>query len=93
MVFGDYRNRSFPPPFAAQSLADPLPADPLLAAGAGRCEACGRGTPGEPLATVTVRMPRSLHRALRDEAHRRRTSLNRLCVEALAKSSSTGGEP
>lgn len=32
---------------------------------------------------ITVRLPRSLHEALQDEAHRRRTSMNKLCIAKL----------
>jgi len=32
---------------------------------------------------ITVRLPRDLHAALKDEAHDHRTSLNRLCVAKL----------
>ena len=34
--------------------------------------------------TVTIRMPAELHRSLLDEAYVSRTSMNRMCVEALA---------
>lgn len=37
----------------------------------------------ESLRMITVRMPRSLHEALRAEAHQRQTSLNRLCITKL----------
>lgn len=32
---------------------------------------------------MTIRMPKDLHDALRTEAHERRTSMNRLCLEFL----------
>lgn len=32
---------------------------------------------------ITVRLPKSLHESLRDEAHARKTSLNKLCVWKL----------
>jgi predicted HicB family RNase H-like nuclease len=34
---------------------------------------------------ITVRLPRDLHAALKDEAHARRTSLNQLCVATLSR--------
>lgn len=32
---------------------------------------------------ITIRLPRSVHEALQDEAHRRRTSMNKLCIAKL----------
>jgi predicted HicB family RNase H-like nuclease len=40
-------------------------------------------TPEEPTRVITVRLPRSLHEALRVEAHEHRTSMNKLCVSKL----------
>ncbi|MBN2293608.1 MAG: toxin-antitoxin system HicB family antitoxin [Pirellulales bacterium] len=37
----------------------------------------------EPTQMITVRLPRSLHHALREEAQERRTSLNKLCISKL----------
>jgi hypothetical protein len=37
----------------------------------------------KPTRVITVRMPRSLHAALKDEAKHRSTSLNQLCVAKL----------
>ncbi len=37
----------------------------------------------ESTRVITVRMPRSLHQSLQDEAHRRRTSMNKLCIAKL----------
>lgn len=37
----------------------------------------------EPTQMITVRLPRSLHDALREEAQERRTSLNKLCISKL----------
>ena len=37
----------------------------------------------EPTHTITVRLPKSVHEALRDEAHEKRTSMNKLCVSKL----------
>ncbi|RIK75149.1 MAG: hypothetical protein DCC68_21680 [Planctomycetota bacterium] len=37
----------------------------------------------EPTRVITVRMPRSLHEALRAEAHDRKTSMNKLCISKL----------
>jgi predicted HicB family RNase H-like nuclease len=39
--------------------------------------------PEEPTRVITVRLPRSLHEALRVEAHEHRTSMNKLCVSKL----------
>jgi predicted HicB family RNase H-like nuclease len=37
----------------------------------------------EPTRTITVRLPRSLHESLREEAHAHQTSMNQLCVAKL----------
>jgi hypothetical protein len=37
----------------------------------------------EPTRVITVRLPRSLHEALRAEAHEHRTSMNKLCISKL----------
>lgn len=34
-------------------------------------------------AVMTIRMPAELHRALKDEAHRQRVSMNQLCITKL----------
>jgi predicted HicB family RNase H-like nuclease len=39
--------------------------------------------PEEPTRVITVRLPKSLHEALRIEAHEHRTSMNKLCVSKL----------
>jgi predicted HicB family RNase H-like nuclease len=39
--------------------------------------------PKEPTRVITVRMPKSLHEALRAEAHGRHTSMNKLCISKL----------
>ncbi len=43
------------------------------------------GTPesDEPTRVITVRLPKSLHEALRVEAHEHRTSMNKLCISKL----------
>ncbi|MEX0867195.1 MAG: hypothetical protein WD030_07540 [Pirellulales bacterium] len=43
------------------------------------------GSKGEPEATrvITVRMPESVHEALKTEADERRTSMNKLCISKL----------
>jgi predicted HicB family RNase H-like nuclease len=38
---------------------------------------------GEPTRVITVRMPKSMHAALREEAHECRTSINKLCISKL----------
>lgn len=40
----------------------------------------------EPVQVITVRVPRSIHDALREEAHERRTSMNQLCISKLLQS-------
>lgn len=37
----------------------------------------------EPTRVITVRLPKSLHEALRAEAHDHRTSMNQLCISKL----------
>jgi predicted HicB family RNase H-like nuclease len=39
--------------------------------------------PEEPTRVITVRLPKSLHEALRTEAHEHRTSMNKLCISKL----------
>ena len=39
--------------------------------------------PDEPTRVITVRMPKSMHEALRAEAHEHRTSMNKLCISKL----------
>ena len=45
----------------------------------------GADTPAlqEPTRVITVRLPKSLHDALREEAHDHRTSMNKLCISKL----------
>ena len=40
-------------------------------------------TPPEPTRVITVRLPKSLHEALRAEAHEHLTSMNKLCISKL----------
>ena len=42
---------------------------------------------------VTVRIPRSLHEALRVEAHEHRTSMNKLCISKLLQFIDDGWSP
>jgi predicted HicB family RNase H-like nuclease len=37
----------------------------------------------EPSRVITVRLPKSLHEAIRVEAHEHRTSMNQLCISKL----------
>ena len=37
----------------------------------------------EPTRVITVRLPKSLHEALKTEAHDRKTSMNQLCISKL----------
>ena len=39
--------------------------------------------PNEPTRVITVRLPKSLHEALRVEAHEHQTSMNKLCISKL----------
>lgn len=39
--------------------------------------------PNEPTRVITVRLPKSLHEALRRESHSRQTSMNKLCISKL----------
>lgn len=41
------------------------------------------GGPKEPTRVITVRMPKSLHEALKAEAHDMHTSMNKLCISKL----------
>lgn len=43
----------------------------------------GELEPQEPTRVITVRLPKSLHEALRVEAHEYRTSMNKLCISKL----------
>ncbi len=38
---------------------------------------------GEPNRVITVRLPKSLHDLLREEAYEHRTSMNKLCISKL----------
>lgn len=37
----------------------------------------------EPTRVITIRLPRSLHESLKQEAHDKRTSMNKLCITKL----------
>jgi predicted HicB family RNase H-like nuclease len=41
------------------------------------------GGPREPTRVITVRLPKSLHESLKNEAHQRHTSMNKLCISKL----------
>jgi hypothetical protein len=41
------------------------------------------GDDSEPTRVITVRLPKSLHEALKKEAHNRQTSMNKLCISKL----------
>ena len=41
------------------------------------------GSPKEPTRVITVRMPKSLHESLKNEAHEMHTSMNKLCISKL----------
>ncbi|GEM_PF-2924392 len=45
----------------------------------------GKRAVSEPLIVLTVRIPKSLHESLIEEAHRLQTSVNKLCVAKLAR--------
>lgn len=40
----------------------------------------------EPVHTITVRLPASLHEALKSEAYQRQTTMNKLCISKLLQS-------
>jgi predicted HicB family RNase H-like nuclease len=47
-------------------------------------ERSGDNSPSpEPTRVITVRLPKSLHDAIRAEAHEHRTSMNKLCISKL----------
>ena len=48
-----------------------------------RERAVNAGVPQEPTRVITVRLPKSLHEALRAEAHEHQTSMNKLCISKL----------
>jgi hypothetical protein len=39
----------------------------------------------ESIRVITVRLPASLHEALKDEAHQRKVSMNKLCINKLVQ--------
>ena len=43
----------------------------------------GQKLPDEATRVITVRLPQSLHEALRHEAHNHKTSMNKLCISKL----------
>jgi predicted HicB family RNase H-like nuclease len=47
----------------------------------------------DPTRVITVRLPRSLHEALRNEAHEHRTSMNKLCISKLLQFIDNGNVP
>ena len=49
--------------------------------------------PPEPTRVVTVRLPKSIHDALRIEAHEHCTSLNKLCISKLLQFIDNGFVP
>ena len=53
----------------------------------------GNGAEGhEPTRVITVRLPKSLHEALRAEAHDHKTSMNKLCIAKLLQVLEEEGE-
>ena len=46
-------------------------------------ERTGSGETSEATRVITVRLPQSLHEALRTEAHEKKTSMNKLCISKL----------
>lgn len=48
-------------------------------------ERSGDSGEGEPTRVITVRLPKSLHESLKDEAHLHKTSMNQLCISKLCK--------
>jgi predicted HicB family RNase H-like nuclease len=47
----------------------------------------------EPTRVITVRLPKSLHEALRVEAHEHHTSMNKLCISKLLRFIDNGMVP
>jgi predicted HicB family RNase H-like nuclease len=45
----------------------------------------GRAAKTEAVSVITLRIPKSLHDALAEEAHALKTSINRLCISKLAQ--------
>lgn len=45
----------------------------------------GRTSADEPVTVITLRVPRSLHEAIAEEAHALKTNINRLCISKLAQ--------
>ncbi len=39
----------------------------------------------EPISVITVRVPKSVHHALREEAYEQRTTMNQLCISKLLR--------
>lgn len=48
-------------------------------------------TETEPTRVITVRLPKSLHESLKDEAHAHQTSMNKLCITKLLQMIDNGG--
>jgi len=53
------------------------------------CTNCQASLDDEPTRVVTVRMPKSLHTRLKEDAHAEQTSLNKLCLARLAGEDAT----
>lgn len=47
----------------------------------------------EPTRVITVRLPKSLHEVLKEEAHLRHTSMNKLCISKLLQMIDNGLVP
>ena len=47
----------------------------------------------EPTRVITVRLPKSLHEALKAESHQRCTSMNQLCISKLLQIIDSGLVP
>ena len=47
----------------------------------------------EPIHVITVRLPKSLHESLREEAHEKRTSMNALAISKLLQAIDAGLVP
>jgi predicted HicB family RNase H-like nuclease len=60
--------RNKPPPEASAGLA---------------IQGAGAETPDEPQRVITLRIPKSLHESLKEDAHNARTSMNQLCITRL----------
>ena len=53
----------------------------------------GKPLTGDKAVVITIRIPKSLHAQLRNQAHTMKTSMNKLCVARLASTAEVSVEP